>query len=52
MINGGLKFDLRKKDYAIKIQWIKHLRQKKEAANLAYYFLPNTCIGKRYGNVI
>ncbi len=40
--DGGLKLiDIRKKDYAIKIQWIKRIKENREIANLAYHFLPN-----------
>ncbi len=39
---GGLKLcDLKMKDRALKIQWIKRIRNKNSSlSNLAYYFLP------------
>ncbi len=39
--HGGFKLiDLKKKDSALKIQWIKRIAENKKLATLAYYFLP------------
>ncbi len=39
--HGGFKLiDLKKKDSALKIQWIKRIAENKKLASLAYYFLP------------
>ena len=39
--SGGLKLvDLKKKDAAMKIQWIKRIRKNETLSELAYYFLP------------
>ena len=39
--HGGFKLvDLKKKDAALKIQWVKRITKNKKVAQLAYYFLP------------